>query len=69
MSEKIGHFFSQMHNIVIIDYIYTEGFLRKNLAYDSPTFYYTCIVLDLPLRFTWVLSISPNLANILGIWP
>jgi len=27
------------------------------------------MAIDLPLRFSWTLSISPNMANKLHIWP
>lgn len=43
--------------------------MRDKLAYDSPRFYYICMIINLPLRFTWALSISPNITEILGIWP
>ncbi len=40
---------------------FTENhmFLRKSLMYPSALFYYICIILDLVLRFMWVLSLLP----------
>jgi hypothetical protein len=38
-------------------------FLRQKLVYKSPKLYYWAIVSNLVLRFTWILSISPNIVN------
>lgn len=42
-------------------------FLRNDLGYDKPYIYYTIAVLNLFLRLTWVLSISPDMYRHLGI--
>jgi hypothetical protein len=45
-------------------YITKLGFLRKQLAYDWPKFYYAIMILNIILRFSWILSISPNSIHI-----
>jgi len=44
-------------------------FLRKNLIYHEPSYYYAAIVLDLILRFLWVISLAPQTYTIFGIGP
>lgn len=34
-------------------------FLRNNLCYKNPTIYYSAIVVNLLLRYSWTLTISP----------
>jgi hypothetical protein len=35
-------------------------FLRRQLAYDKPRYYYAALLLNIPLRLSWALSISPD---------
>ena len=36
-----------------------KRFLRNRLSYENPRIYYTAIVLNLLLRFSWTLTIAP----------
>lgn len=42
-------------------------FLRNDLGYNSPAIYYLLAVVNLFLRATWVLSISPDICTVFGI--
>lgn len=42
-------------------------FLRDDLGYNNPAIYYFLAVMNLFLRATWALSISPNMYKYLGI--
>jgi hypothetical protein len=37
--------------------------LRRRLGYRNPKFYYIAAVINLILRFFWVLSISPGIVS------
>lgn len=41
--------------------------LRDKLHYHQPWIYYCAITINLILRFTWTLSISPDIASYLGL--
>ncbi len=48
----------------------TRLFLRPSLLYRDPRLYYICIVLDLVLRFLWVLSLAPaSLTSVMYVMP
>lgn len=42
-------------------------FLRNDLGYNSPTIYYILAFVNLILRCTWVLSLSPDICKLFGI--
>ncbi|CAK79880.1 unnamed protein product (macronuclear) [Paramecium tetraurelia] len=42
-------------------------FLRNDLGYNSPTIYYIFAGVNLVLRCTWVLSLSPDICKLFGI--
>lgn len=42
-------------------------FLRNDLGYNSPTIYYVFAIVNLFLRCTWVLSLSPDICKLFGI--
>ena len=52
----------------VTSYYEKRMFLRENLMYPSLTVYYLAIVVDLVLRFLWVLSLLPpaTLGGLLG---
>ncbi len=52
----------------IYSYRQKKMFLRKSLMYPRENVYYVCIVIDLVLRFLWVLSTLPqsSLHNLVG---
>jgi hypothetical protein len=38
-------------------------FLREELSYNNPNFYYFAIILNFILRLAFIINISPNLLN------
>jgi hypothetical protein len=40
-----------------------KRFLRKELSYNHPNFYYLAMLLNFVLRMSFIISISPNLLN------
>ncbi len=44
-------------------------FLRNNLAYNNKRLYYVAMSANLFLRLTWVINLSPELIDNLGIDP
>lgn len=47
----------------------THRFLRNDLAYSNTTFYYVAMNANLILRLTWIINMSPEIIENLGVDP